>query len=283
MVSSNDTLRPALGTMSAPGAPGVWAEGPAYEKFMGRWSRRLAPVFVQWLRIPPGTNWLEAGCGTGALTTAICAGAAPASVVACDPAESFIRYAREHLPDERVQFLLAAAPDLPARPGGYDSITSLLALNYFPDPAAAVQQMRALASGRDSVISACVWDYGPQMQLLHQFWRAAESIDHRAKDLDEGRQFRQLCRPAALDALFWNAGLRWVHSDPLRLRTTYAGFEDYWQSLLGGSGPAPAYLASLDDDHRAELARRLQKHLSGGAHSRIPFTARAWAVRGTPR
>jgi SAM-dependent methyltransferase len=283
MTSSNDTLGPAVGTAIMPGVPDVWAEGPAYERFMGRWSHPLATQFVQWLQAPPGGHWLDLGCGTGSLTAAICAGAEPASVVACDPSESLIRYAREHLPDARVEFVLAGVPELPARPGGYDSITSLLALNYFPDPAAAVRQMRSLAAGRDAVVSACVWDYGPQMELLHQFWRAAQSMDHRAQKLDEGRRFRHLCRPLALEALFRGAGLRQVHVEPLYLRTAYAGFEDYWQALLGGSGPAPAYLASLDEDHRAELARRLQRHLPGGPHSRIPFTARAWAVNGTPR
>ena len=71
-----------------------WAAGSKYEDFMGRWSRRLAPHFVARLEIPTGTHWLEVGCGTGALTKAICRHADPASATGCDPAGSFIEYAR---------------------------------------------------------------------------------------------------------------------------------------------------------------------------------------------
>jgi len=45
-----------------------WSAGSTYEDFMGRWSRRLAPHFVSWLRIPRGVHWLDVGCGTGALS-----------------------------------------------------------------------------------------------------------------------------------------------------------------------------------------------------------------------
>ena len=57
---------------------------------MGRWSRLLAPRFVSWLSVRPAADWLDVGCGTGALADAIRAGANPASVVACDPSAPFI-------------------------------------------------------------------------------------------------------------------------------------------------------------------------------------------------
>jgi SAM-dependent methyltransferase len=281
--SSGIATRSGAGTVGMPGTSDGWHGGAAYEQFMGRWSRPLAPLFVEWLQAPPGGNWLEVGCGTGALTAALSAGVEPASVLACDPSAPFIDYAREHLRDGRVSFEVAGAPDLPARPGGYDAVTSLLALNFLPDPAAAVRQMAALSTGRDAVVSACVWAYGPQMQLLHLFWRAAGAVDHAARELDEGRRFRMLCRPTALEALFRDAGLRQVRCEPLRVRIAYSGFEDYWRSLLGGAGPAPAYLATLDDGHRAEVARWLRRRLPGGPEGRVILTARAWAVRGQPR
>ena len=59
-----------------------WMAGDAYEAYMGRWSRSLARVFVGWLRPEPSAHWLEVGCGTGALTSAICGLCEPASVVA---------------------------------------------------------------------------------------------------------------------------------------------------------------------------------------------------------
>src|SRR5215813_2835857 len=97
--------------------PDRWTAGSTYEDFMGRWSRRLAPRFVAWLGVPAGAHWLDVGCGTGALTEAICAHASPASVVGCDPAEPFVGHARAHSQDNRVSFVTAGVDRLPERPG----------------------------------------------------------------------------------------------------------------------------------------------------------------------
>lgn len=94
-----------------------WAAGATYEEFMGRWSRLLAPRFVSWLSVRPSANWLDVGCGTGALAGAICSGADPASVVACDPSEPFIEYARRRHMDPRVSFVVGGVGQLPTRPG----------------------------------------------------------------------------------------------------------------------------------------------------------------------
>src|SRR5262245_37746666 len=115
------------------GSSDKWAAGAAYEIFMGRRSRLLAPGFVAVLTVGPDAHWLDVGCGTGALSDAIAVGAMPASVVACDPSESFIDHARRHRSDPRISFVVAGIGQLPDRPGGFDSVTSSLALNFFPD------------------------------------------------------------------------------------------------------------------------------------------------------
>lgn len=255
-----------------------WNAGSTYENFMGRWSRQLAIPFVSWLRIPGRVHWLDVGCGTGALTNAICAHAAPASVLGCDPAEALIEYARRHSADARASFVVAGAGTLPRRPDGYGSVTSLLALNFFPDPGAAVHEMRSLASPRGTV-SACVWDYGGRMELLRRFWDAVVAVDATARALDEGTRF-PLCRRDALVDLF-GAGGGDVRCEPIEIPTTFASFDDYWRPLLGGTGPAPSYVASLDADRRATLARQLESALPRGPGGTIPLTARAWAVRAT--
>jgi SAM-dependent methyltransferase len=256
-----------------------WAAGATYEDFMGRWSRRLAPRFVTWLGVPGGAHWLDVGCGTGALTDAICRRAEPASVVGCDPAGPLIEYARSQSRDARASFVVAGAGALPSRPGGYGSVTSLLALNFFPDPGAAVREMRSLtASG--AVVSACVWDYGGGMEFLRRFWDAAAEADPAARALDEGRRF-PLCRPEALAGLFEGGGLGDVRCEPIEIPTVFAGFDDFWRPLLGGTGPAPSYVASLDADRRTALARTLEWALPPGPDGTIALAARAWAVRGT--
>jgi SAM-dependent methyltransferase len=256
-----------------------WTVGSIYEDFMGRWSRRLAAQFVSWLRIPAGVHWLDVGCGTGSLANAICSCANPASVAGADPAEPFIQFARNHSQDARISFVTAGVGDLPRRRGGYGSVTSLLALNFFPDPEVAVREMRSVGA-RNGTVSACVWDYSGGMQFLRHFWDAAAEVDPTARELDEGKRFH-LCHPDRLKSVFRCGGLADVRCVPIEIPTIFTSFRDYWQPFLGGTGPAPAYVASLDADRRAILSRKLEETLPREPDGRIALSARAWAVRGT--
>ncbi len=262
-----------------PGIRDQWAAGSSYEDFMGRWSRRLAPEFVSWLRIARGVHWLDVGCGTGALSDAVCSYAGPASVVGCDPAIPLVEFAREHSRDARQSFVITGVGSLPRRSGGYDSVTSLLALNFLPDPEDAIHEMQSVAAPR-ATVSACVWDYSDGMLFLRHFWDAAVSQDSAASALDEGNRF-PLCRRDALTALFRDSGLKDVRCEPIEIRTVFGSFDDYWRPFLAGTGPAPSYVASLGADHCAILMRRLEESLRRGEDGTISLTARAWAVRGT--
>lgn len=257
-----------------------WAAGSTYEHFMGRWSRKLAREYVRWLEPRTHLHWLDLGCGTGALTTAICDHAAPASVVACDPAAPLIEYARQHNRDSGASFVNAAAHDFPLRAGGYDAIVSLLALNFFPDPRAALQRMR-IASVPAGIISACVWDYAGEMQFLRYFWDAASEIDPAAAELDEGKRFT-ICTPDNLVRVFADAGLVNVQCEPLEIVTEFAGVEDFWTPLLGGTGPAPTFVAAVGPTKRARLREKLEAALPRQPGGTIRLRARAWAVRAQP-
>jgi SAM-dependent methyltransferase len=258
-----------------------WAAGTTYESYMGRWSRLLAPRFVAWLSVRPAAHWLDVGCGTGALADAICAAANPASVVACDPSEPFIDYARRRQADPRVSFLVSGVGQLPTRPDGFDSVASLLALNFFPKPGAAVDEMRRITA-RGGLVSACVWDYAGRMEFLRRFWDCAAAVDASAAELDEGRRF-PICRPDALEALFREGGLVDVASDSIEIPTRFATFAELWKPFLGGTGPAPSYLARLDASQREALATRLADSLPRERDGAISLVARAWAVRGVAR
>ena len=85
-----------MATPASPGSP--WQGGDAYERFMGRWSRRLVPVFLDWIGVPAGRRWLDVGCGTGALAAAVLERCAPASLAGVDPSEGFLATARARLP-----------------------------------------------------------------------------------------------------------------------------------------------------------------------------------------
>jgi SAM-dependent methyltransferase len=259
-----------------------WASGDAYETYMGRWSRPIARSFIGWLQREPAGHWLDVGCGTGALTSAILEIAGPASIAACDPSTPFVEDARRRVADPRVTFAVAGSADLPTRDGGFDAIVSGLVLNFIPDPEAAVSAMRARLRARGCV-AAYVWDYAEGFEPLRCFWDEAVALDPDAARLDQGRRF-PLCRPEMLAALFRGAGLDDVETGPLEHHISLASFDEYWEPFLGGTGPAPAYVASLTpggrEALRERLSERLRRRIRPDADGRINLTARAWAVRG---
>jgi SAM-dependent methyltransferase len=256
-----------------------WAVGAAYEAYMGRWSRPLAKTFVEWLALEPRAHWLDVGCGTGALTAAICELGKPASVVACDPSGPFLETASSTLPDKRVSFELATAERLPDREGGFDAIVSGLVLNFVPDPERALRAMRQRLSPR-GIVAAYVWDYASGVEFLRSFWDAAVALDPGAASLDERARFK-FFGVDGLEGSFRAAGLVNVESERARVMTSFASFDDYWEPFLGRTGPAPSYVASLGAEHRGRLREAARERLEPDAEGRIALSASAWMVRGT--
>jgi ubiquinone/menaquinone biosynthesis C-methylase UbiE len=113
----------------------VWAQGAAYERYVGRWSRPVADQFLDWIAIPPGQSWLDVGCGTGALSGCILARAAPAQTLGVDPSDGFVTHARERVSDMRAEFRVGNAMALPVADSTFDVAVSGLVLNFVPDQA----------------------------------------------------------------------------------------------------------------------------------------------------
>jgi SAM-dependent methyltransferase len=255
-----------------------WKAGDAYESYMGRWSRPLARSFIGWLTPMRGAHWLDVGCGTGALTSAICELADPASVLACDPSEPFIDHARRTLLDGRVAFVVAGDEDLSDVGGALDYIVSGLVLNFIANPDRAIARMIQRLR-RGGMIAAYVWDYADGIEFLRRFWNEAVALDSAAADLDEGRRFL-LCKPEALKRLFLEASLRDVTVGTLEIPTRFQHFADFWTPFLRGTGPAPAYVASLPEERRDLVRNRLERSLTVETDGGISLVARAWAVSG---
>jgi trans-aconitate methyltransferase len=256
-----------------------WAVAAAYEAFMGRWSRPVARAFVDWLEVAPRAHWLDVGCGTGALTAAICELKTPASVIACDPSGPLVATASATLPDKRVTFEIAQADHLPERAGAFDVVVSGLVLNFVPNAPRALLAMRTRLAARGCV-AAYVWDYAGGMEFLEHFWREAVALDPDAASLSEGVRFAGW-NEAALAALFREAGLLRVSTRAIDVQTHFAHFDDYWLPLLGRTGPAPSYVGSLPPERREALRERLLQRLPRQSDGRICLAARAWAARGS--
>jgi SAM-dependent methyltransferase len=255
-----------------------WSSGQSYESFVGRLSRLVAPAFVAWLAVPPGARWLDVGSGTGALTAAVLACCAPERVVGVEPSDGFRSYAEETLPDPRASFRAGDARALPVDDGAFDAVAAALVLNFVPDQPAALAEMRR-AARPGGTVAAYVWDYAVGMPMLSTVWDAAVTLDPAAAALHEAARFPGN-RPDPLRALFAAAGLSAVDVKGIVVPVDFGGFDDFWSPFLAGTGPAPAYVATLGDAERAGLRDAVLAGLPVQGDGSIHLTARAWAVRG---
>jgi SAM-dependent methyltransferase len=256
----------------------VWASGDAYEQYVGRWSCLVAKEFVRWLAIPEDRQWLDVGCGTGALSQTILTLANPQKVKGIDRSEEFINTARSRVTHTQVEFATGDAQDLPVESESYDAAVSGLVLNFVPQPERMVSEM-ARAVRKNGIIALYVWDYADRMQFMRHFWNAAAALDPAALELDEGRRF-PLCDPQALARLFQSVGIRHVETRPIDIHTDFKNFDDFWNPILGGQGSAPGYAMALSEENRARLRERLHNSLPFAVDGSIPMVARSWAIKG---
>ncbi len=265
--------------MNQKGERDWFADGEAYEQYVGRWSRPVGHMFLDWLSLPQGLRWVDVGCGTGALTKTILEQADPSRMTGIEPSEGFLNVARVGIHDNRVEFKSGHAQSLPLEDAQADVSVSGLVLNFVPDKKRAVQVMRRIVQTRGT-IALYVWDYAGEMQLMRYFWDAVADLFPNGAEHDEGKQF-PICKPEPLADLFRTTGLQSVEARALDAPTTFADFNDYWSPFLGGQGPAGKYCVSLSEDDREHLRKRLNNTLPVSADGTISLIARAWAVRGT--
>lgn len=254
-----------------------WAEGSAYEQFMGRWSVEVAALFLEWLQINPHASWFDIGCGTGALTRSICQTTNPHLLVGADPSLSFVTYAKQGLAN--TSFITATGGALPIMNETFDVVVSGLALNFMSAPEIAVREMRRIVN-KKGIVAAYVWDYAGEMEFLRYFWDVAVSLDATAIARHEGNRF-PICQPEPLRQLWKNAGLKQVEVTSLEISTVFEHFTAYWESFTVGNFPAPQYVMSLDESHRRILRDKLQQTIPCADDGSLQLVARVWAIRGT--
>ena len=265
--------------MAAPNRGDWFADGEAYERYVGRWSRRVGPMFLDWLSLPAGLRWVDVGCGTGALTKTILEQSNPSKVTGVEPSEGFLSVARGSIQDRRADFKSGDAMSLPLDDAEADVVVAGLVLNFLSDQHCALQEMRRIVQPGGTV-ALYVWDYAGEMQLMRYFWNGVSELFSDGADLDEGKQF-PICKPEPLAGLFRAANLEAVEVRALDVPTEFIDFNDFWSPFLRGQGPAGSYCASLLEDDREALRNHLEKTVPVRSDSSIHLIARAWGVRGT--
>ena len=257
----------------------MFGDAEAYERFMGRWSRMLAPLLVDFAGLRDAGHVLDVGSGTGALAFSIAEQKVHCQVVGIDPSEEYVHYANGRNPfSARVKYQVGDAQSLAFPDAMFDHSLSLLVFNFIPDRQKALREVRRVTKP-GGCVSAAVWDYGAGMRMLRAFWDAVVAVDPAAAKLDESRM--PLCRAGELGEFWKQNGFERVEERPLDIVMRFESVADCWDAFLLGQGPAGAYVRNADEGRRQAI-REDVKHRLALVSEDTPFSlaARAWAVRG---
>jgi SAM-dependent methyltransferase len=244
----------------------------SYDRFMGRYSSRLAPVFADFAEVAAGQTVVDVGCGPGALTGELVRRVGAAFVTAVDPSEPFVEAVSERHPGVVVH--RAPAEQLPIEDGRCDRALAQLVVHFMKDPVAGLSEMRRVTSP-GGVVAACVWDHAGGTGPLDAFWRAVAATDPDAHD----ESALAGAREGHLAELLAAAGAQDIEQAALSVSVPHDTFEEWWEPFTLGVGPAGAYVAGLDDGDRQRLRQSCRALLP---EPPFDLVAVAWAARGRP-
>ena len=249
-------------------------DGAAYERYMGKWSQLVGEAFLDWLTPGPGLRWLDVGCGSGAFTEMLLARCAPVSVEGIDPSAGQLAYARARPAARMAQFRQGDAMALPFTADTFDAAVMPLVVFFVPDPARGVAEMaRVVCAG--GLVTAYAWDLpggGFPYEALKVEMRGLGAVVPEPPSPDASRI-------DALRELWADAGLEAIEARPISVQRTFAGFDDYWTTILGSASAGPK-LAAMSSGDLALLKTRLRAQLPADAAGGITCSGRANAVRG---
>src|ERR687889_298849 len=227
-------------------------DGAAYERYMGEWSRLAGEAFLDWLAPESGLRWLDVGCGNGAFTEMLVERCAPASVHGIDPSEAQLAYARTRPAARVAQFRRGDAMAQPFPDDTFDVAVMPLVIFFVPDPARGVAEMaRVVCPG--GTVTAYAWDMvggGFPYEALHDEMRGLGVAVPTPPSPDASRS-------DALRDLWTGAGLGSVETLEIAVRRTFADFDDYWATVLGGPSVGPQ-LAAMSPEELARLRARMR-------------------------
>lgn len=256
----------------------MYSQPEAYDRFMGRWSRRLAAGFADFGSPRDAERLLDVGTGTGSLSGILGEVVPRAQVVGIDTMVGYVAYARRHVPSSHVHLLAGDALALPFRDGVFDATLALLVLHGLPARKAVAEMCRVTRRG--GWIAACEWDFRAGMDLLRLLSDAVVHVEPDA-ELQHAR-YTPLGAGGELRALWRECGLTDIEEAFISIPLEFASFDDLWEPVLAGSTPRTAHIAGLPPAKRAAAREWLWQRLGQGGEDG-PFTlqARARAVRGS--
>ena len=252
----------------------VFDDGATYDRYMGRWSRIVGDVFLDWLAPERNLRWLDVGCGNGAFTEMLFERCAPAAIDGVDPSEAQLAFARAQPAAKLAKFHQGDAMALPFPDDAFDAAVMPLVIFFVPDPAKGVAEMaRVVRAG--GIVAAYGWDLtggGFPYTALQQEMREL-GVTHGMPPSPEA------ARLDVLQELWSGAGLHSIETRAIEVERTFDDFEDWWTTVLTGPSVS-AKLAAMAPDVRAALKERMRAHHPADASGRVTYGARANAVKG---
>ena len=256
----------------------LFTDGAAYERLMGRWSRVVGDVFVEWFAAPANLSWLDIGCGTGVFTEQIIQRCSPAAVIGIDPSAEQLAFAWKQPGLGAAEFRVADAQDLPFPDGSFDIAVMALVIHFMPDPGKATMEMaRVLRSG--GWATAYVWDYSKAGAPT-----APVVAGLRAMGLDSpGPPSPGVTTLPALEELWRTAGFVDIETRTITIPVEFADFDEFWASTTLPVGPAGKVIADMSSDARERLRSVLQERMLVTDNGRVSYEGRANAIKGRKR
>ena len=256
-------------------ADGVATDGLAYERLLGRASRAVGSLFLDWLDLPEGLAWLDLGCGTGALSETIADRAGPKLVMAVDTAEVQIAFARGRAGDRPLTYRIGDAGSLEFADGEFDAVVMGQAIAFMAQPAKAAREMKRVARP-GGWVGTYMWDMTGEHFILAPLLRA---LDEMKIDVAPSPG-AEISRLDYLVELFQSAGLERVSGRELDIEVSFADFKDYWASNICLANPAVQAIRRLSAAKSDQLRALLEASLSRDPAGRIMVWARTNGVRG---
>jgi SAM-dependent methyltransferase len=256
-------------------ASDLFADGEAYERLMGRWSRAAGEIFLDWLDSPPNARWLDVGCGNGAFTEALIARCAPAEVIGIDASEGQLAFARTRPAAGLAQFRIGDAQALPFGDNRFDVAVMALVVTYLSDPGRAVSEMvRVVRPG--GWVATYVWDVPGAGTPVHPVYVAMESLGMPAPRPPGAA----VSRRDSVRALWEDAGVESIETRVIRIPVVYADFDDFWDANSVPAGASGQAIHDLSPAAREQVRVRLRDQMRAGPDGRIAYESFANAIKG---
>jgi ubiquinone/menaquinone biosynthesis C-methylase UbiE len=258
----------------------VSADGEGYELQMGRWSRRLAPLMIDFAGITRAEHVLDVGSGTGNLSFALARNPEIGGICGLDRSAEYVDHAERSSLDRRVSFRVGDACQLPFPDATFDHTLSMLVLQFIPRPDIAVDEMRRVTRSGGTV-TAATWDTRGGFVAYRMVCDAAAMLDPRGSAWRARSLTRPMSRPGELQSIWLAAGLVKVVQDMLTIRMDFACFDDFWSPAEGREGPIAEYVTALEGEAKARLREAVRlAYLDGEDDGPRSYAATAWVVRG---